>query len=164
MRFLAGAVLCLLACTVRRAPPATGSSEEDALRSAVARYYRDMSARDWAAYRAHFWPHATLTTVWRPPGEAARRVVVTTIDEFLAQTARGPDSKPVFEERLLGQDVRLSGSLAQVWARYETRFGDSSAVATWRGIDAFTWMKHNGSWRIVSVAYADEPGQSRGAP
>jgi hypothetical protein len=37
------------------------------------------------------------------------------------------------------------------------RFGDSTDVATWRGIDAFTLMKHDGRWRIVSLAYTDAP-------
>lgn len=132
--------------------------------SLVAQYYREMSARNWSAYRDHFWPQATLTTVWQPPGEAEPKVVVTTIESFLANTAQGPDSKPIFEERLLSNETRVVADLAHVWARYEARFGDSSSVMTWRGIDAFTWMKHDGRWRIVSVAYTDEPGEMRGAP
>jgi len=161
---LAVLALVLFACTVRRAEPPPGNPDEAAIRSAVARYYADMSARNWPAYAAHFWPRATLTTVWQPPGEQGPRVVVATIDEFLARTAEGPDSKPIFEERLLAQDARVTGNLAQVWARYEARFGDSSNVATWRGVDAFIWMKHAGEWRIVALAYTDEPGTTRGAP
>jgi hypothetical protein len=156
-------LLLLPACEVRRSPPAPPAGEEQTVRAEVARYYQDMSARDWRAYERHFWPGATLTTVWQPPGEPAPRVAIMTIDQFLAQTGAGPDSKPVFEERLLGQEVRLTGNLAQVWARYEARFGDSTSVATWRGIDAFTWMKHDGQWRIVALAYTDEPAQAPGA-
>jgi hypothetical protein len=164
MRHLALALIILSACTVRRATPGAPDPDEEAVRAAVQQYYRDMSARDWPAYATHFWPRATLTTVWQAPGETAPRVVVTTIDSFLATTGQGPDSKPVFEERLLGQEMRVIGNLAQVWARYEARFGDSAAVQTWRGVDAFTWMKHEGTWRIVALAYTDEPGQTRGAP
>lgn len=132
--------------------------------SVVAQYYRDMSARDWVAYRGHFWPQATLTTIWQPPDEPQPRVVVTSIESFLSSTAQGPDSKPIFEERLLSNETRVVANLAHVWARYEARFGDSSSVMTWRGIDAFTWMKHDGRWKIVSLAYTDEPGDKRGAP
>lgn len=164
MRHLTLALLLLSGCTVRRAPPATPNPDEEAVRVAVQQYYRDMSARDWPAYAAHFWPRATLTTVWQPPGESAPRVVVTSIDTFLAMTGQGPDSKPVFEERLLGQDVRVTGNLAHVWARYEARFGDSASVRTWRGVDAFTWVKHDETWRIVALAYTDDPAQPRGAP
>lgn len=154
-------IAATLSCT-KAAPTPPMSAEELALRSQVDRYYRDMSARDWKAYAAHFWPQATLTTVWQPAGEPAPRVVVTSIDGFLAQTAQGPDSKPIFEERLIDQEVRLVGTIAQVWAHYEARFGDSTSVSTWRGIDAFTWLKHDGAWRIVALAYADEGNSDRG--
>ncbi|MBW3554544.1 MAG: nuclear transport factor 2 family protein [Gemmatimonadetes bacterium] len=50
--------------------------------------------------------------------------------------------------------VTIEGPLAQAWARYEARFGDPGDVAEWSGIDAFTLMKHDGRWRIVSLAYA----------
>jgi hypothetical protein len=162
-RNLSLGLLLLLACEVRRAPPRPADGEDRAVREEVAQYYRDMSARDWSAYRSHFWPGATLTTVWAPPGAAGPKVAIMTIEQFLAQTGAGPDSKPLFEERLLGQEVRVMGNLAQVWARYEARFGDSTSVATWRGIDAFTWMKHEGRWRIVALAYTDEPGEPAGA-
>lgn len=159
-------VSILAAC--RGGPRAASQAGADSLQAelerAVVQYYQDMSARNWQAYAAHFWPQATLTTVWQPPGEPAPRVVITSIETFLAQTAQGPDSKPIFEERLLSQESRISGNLAQVWAHYAARFGDSTNVATWRGIDAFTWMKHNGQWRIVALAYIDEPDSKRGAP
>jgi hypothetical protein len=153
----------MVACTPEPAPITDPATRRE-LDAAVAQYYRDMSARDWPAYASHFWPRATLTTVWQPPGESAARVVITSLEEFLGQTAEGPDSKPVFEERLLSQESRIAGDLAHVWAHYEVRFGDSAQVATWRGFDAFTWMKHDGVWRIVALAYTDEPGQPRSAP
>ena len=137
-----------------------GDSSEAARREVLAeleRYYADFSARDWPAFATHFWPGATLTTVWQPPGEPAPRVVVTTVPEFVAKAPEGPSSKPVFEERMLGADIRIIGNLAQAWARYVTRFGDPGALQTWRGVDAFTLMRHEGRWRIVSLAYADEP-------
>ena len=163
-RLLLVALILAGGCTVRRMEP-SGSIEEDRVRALVQQYYRELSARRWPAYAGFFWPRATLTTVWRPPGDSAPRVVVTPIESFLATTAAGPDSKPVFEERLLtSPDVRVTGDLAQVWARYEARFGDSIAVPAWRGTDAFTWIRHQGTWRIASLTYADEPGQRRGAP
>lgn len=158
-------ILLALGCTVARSTPerVPRLGAEGDLLQRVASYYQDFSARNWPAYREYFWPLASLTTVWQPPGEPHPRVVLTTIEDFITQTAQGPDSKPIFEERLLSHEVRVVGDLAQVWARYEARFGDSGSVATWRGIDAFTWMRHDGVWRIVSLAYSDEPAEQRGA-
>lgn len=145
-------------------PRAVVPAREAELREQLSCYYRDFSARDWEAYRKHFWPSATLTTVWQPRGEPAPRVVLTPIEDFLAHTAEGPDSQPIFEERMLTAEMELTGNVAQVWAHYEARFGSADAVQTWRGIDAFTWMQHEGEWRIVSLAYGDLPGEERGAP
>lgn len=120
------------------------------------RYYADFSSRDWEAFASHFWPGATLTTVWQPPGADAPRVVVTDLDEFIALAPQGPGSREIFEERMLGAKVLTHGNLAQVWARYEARFGDPGEITEWRGIDAFTLMRHDGEWRIVSLSFTDE--------
>lgn len=117
-------------------------------------YYGDFSARDWEAFSSHFWPGATITTVWRPPGEEGERVVVTPVPEFVERAPEGPGSREIFEERMEGAELRVSGPLAQAWARYSARFGDPGAIAEWRGTDAFTLMKHDGRWKIVSLVFA----------
>ena len=129
---------------------------EDEVRAELLSYYADFSARDWEKFAGHFWPGATLTTVWQPPGEPAPRVVVTSIPEFIAKAPEGPGSKPIFEEKMTSAEMRIHGNLAQVWARYEAKFGEPGQVMEWSGIDAFTLMKHGGRWRIVSLAYAGE--------
>lgn len=116
-------------------------------------YYADLSGRDWNAFATHFWSGATLTTVWQPPDEEAPHVVITSLDEFIEQAPSGPGSREIFEERMLGAEVRVQGDLAHVWARYTARFGDPGDVAEWEGIDAFTLMRHDGRWRIVALAY-----------
>ncbi len=116
-------------------------------------YYADLSARDWKAFADHFWPGATITTIWQPEGEMAQRVFVSTIPEFVAEAPKGPGSKAIFEEKMTGATVRLKGNLAQVWAGYEAKFGEPGKVAEWTGTDAFTLMKHEGRWRIVSLVF-----------
>lgn len=129
----------------------------DSVVAELRRYYASFSARDWSAFSDHFWPGATLTTVWQPPGAPTARVEVVTIPEFVRRAPEGPDSKPLFEERMDSVRIRLSGGLAQAWTFYSARFGDSTSVSSWRGIDAFTLMSHQGRWRITSVAYASDP-------
>ena len=133
------------------------TASRDSVVAELRRYYADFSARDWTAFSDHFWPGATLTTVWQPPGSPSPRVEIITIPEFVRRAPDGPGSKPIFDEQMDSVRVRVSGNLAQAWAFYTARFGDSTSVATWRGVDAFTIMYHDGRWRITSLAYASEP-------
>jgi len=156
MRRLLGIGLMAAACTVGSSgPPDRGSGVEVAVREELERYYNDFSARDWTRFSDHFWPGATITTVWQPPGATAPTVDAQTVDSFVAKAPLGPGSKPIFEERMTGAEIRAHRNLAQAWARYAARFGDSAGVAEWQGIDAFTLMNHDGRWRIVSLAFTD---------
>lgn len=156
---------CILAVLVlacgRPAPPEGGSdTDQDLPRSEVVSeleaYYADFSARDWEAFSDHFWPGGTITTVWQPPEEEGERVVVQSIPDFVARAPEGPGSREIFEEEMLSAEVRVTGNLAQAWARYSARFGDPGDVMEWEGTDAFTLMKHDGRWRIVSLAFAGD--------
>lgn len=126
----------------------------DSVVAELTRYYGSFSARDWTAFADHFWPGATLTTVWQPPGAPAPQLETITVPVFVERAPAGPGSKPIFEEKMDSVRVRLLGNLAQAWAFYTAKFGDSTSVATWRGVDAFTVMSHEGRWRIASVAFA----------
>jgi len=148
----------------QEAPPAAGAQEAAPKPEGTAReevllelraYYKDFSARDWRAFAEHFWPGATITTIWQPEGEPKRRVVITPIDRFVAEAAKGPGSREIFEEWMIDAQVDVSEDLAQVWASYGARFGDPGEVMEWKGIDAFTLLKHEGRWRIVSLVYGD---------
>lgn len=134
-----------------------GSEPSDSLKTVlideVNRYYADMSKRDWKAYASHFWPGAHLSTVWQPPGADSLQVMMTTIEEFIEQADQGPGSQPIFEEKMLDAEIKVYDNLASVWATYAAKFGSEDSLTEWKGIDAFTYMKHNGEWHIVSLAY-----------
>jgi ketosteroid isomerase-like protein len=53
---------------------------------------------------------------------------------------------------MTGAEVRAIGDLAQVWASYKARFGEGEKVDEWTGVDAFILMKHDGRWKIVTLA------------
>jgi hypothetical protein len=148
--------MVLAACAPPHAASIEAADVEREVLTAVGRYYEDFSARDWEAFASHFWPGATLSTVWQPPTEPATRVVITTVEEFVAQAPAGPGSREIFEERMLSGELRAHADLAHVWARYHARFGDPGDVVEWEGIDAFTLMKHDGRWRIVALAYVSD--------
>ena len=157
----------LAACTIENRPPTRDTSRgttealaaaraEAEIRAALLRYYADLTARDWRAFRTHFWPPGLLATVWQPPGEPRAVVDAVPVDTFIARAPSGPDSKPISEERLTGLVVRSHGKLAQAWATYSDRFGESGNVATGEGLDAFTLIRHEGTWRIVSLSYTNK--------
>ncbi len=133
--------------------PVSASVRQEVL-TTIQAYYAALSDRDWRAFAEHFWPGATLSTIWQPPGETMERVTAVSVPEFVERAPEGPGSREIFEERMLDARIRLEGELAQVWARYEARFGDPGDIAEWQGVDAFTLLRHDGRWRIVSVAYA----------
>ncbi len=142
----------------RQAAPADTTSADSlrqVLLSEVNQYYADMSARNWEAYASHFWPGAHLTTVWQPPGADSLQVVMTTIEEFVKQADQGPGSQPIFEEKLLDAEINVYNNLAAVWASYAAKFGTEDSLMEWQGIDAFTYMKHDGVWRVTSLSYTN---------
>jgi hypothetical protein len=89
--------------------------EGAAVESRLKAYYDDMSNRDWQKYRTHFWERATLTTAWQQPGDSMATVDVTTIDDFIRETPQGPDSQPVFEERMKDSHIKVQGNIAEAW-------------------------------------------------
>ncbi len=119
-------------------------------------YYDAFSDRDWERFQDHFWTNATLTTVWPPTEGAPEQVLVSTITEFVRQAPLGPGSREIFEERMVALDISVRGDLATAYARYRARFGDPGEIIEWEGIDSFQLMRHEGRWRIVSLAFLSD--------
>lgn len=152
--FLFSILLFLLGCVSSREGSQNAARAQ--VLDALHRYYADLSARDWEKFADHFWPRATITTIWQPQGESASRVFASTVPEFVAAAPQGPGSKPIFEERMLDAEIRISGTLAQVWARYAARFGEPGNIMEWTGVDAISLLHHEGRWRMVSLTFASD--------
>jgi hypothetical protein len=152
----------ILCCWLATCPPAaaqqTKPSAEAEIRALLQDYYHSMSARDWTRYRTFFSEEATLTTVWQDEQDTLPRIHSTTIDEFIARTPEGPDSQPIFEEKMLEAEVSVKGGLAQAWVRYAATFGSADHLMKWTGYDLFSFIRHQGRWKIVSLVYASESG------
>lgn len=147
---------CSLAAFPQSADP---GAENENVRNAVSRYYADMSCSNGKfvpAFESHFWPGATISTVWKPRGYDKRQVVVTSVRDFVAQTHEGACSEPIFEEKMDAAEVKIHNGLAHVWAHYQARFGKPGSVKEWSGIDAFTLLKHENEWKIVSLVFRAE--------
>ena len=161
MRILLVALpLFLLACEVRTENSTSRTNiidsqttESDVVETRLKEYYERMSERNWKAYEKYFWNGATVTTAWKQPGDTVSTVDVTTIGDFLKETALGPDSQPVFEEKMLNSKITVEKNLCTAWVEYEAKFGKPDSLQQWKGTDVFTLLKHNGEWRIVSLVF-----------
>ncbi len=123
------------------------------VRTRIEAYYRDFSARDWNAFASHFWPGATLTTVWQAEGADRPGVVASSIPRFIEEAPLGPDSKPIFEERLRHLSLQVRGGIAFAWADYNAKFGEPGDMGYWSGVDAITLLRHEDQWKIVCITF-----------
>ena len=116
-------------------------------------YYRIMSDRDWVKYKTFFIDNASLTTIWQTESDSVPGIFSVSIDEFIDQTPQGPDSQPIFEERMISHEISAKGNLAQAWVKYEAKFGTDENLMRWKGYDQFSLIRFKGEWRIVSIVY-----------
>ena len=149
-----GSLLFLSSCDNNNS--ANGNTEIKEVENFIVEYYEVMSSRNWSAYQDFFADKAILTTVWHESSDADPQIFTNTISEFVAQTANGPDSKPIFEEKPLTIEVELKNNLASVWAKYEAKFGSANELVEWEGYDLFSLLKHNDKWYITSITYLSD--------
>jgi hypothetical protein len=148
---IVGYLICC-SCTSER----NVDSETAQLQQLLVDYYQTMSDRDWKRYQTFFSKEATLTTVWQSESDSIPQLFSVTISEFIAQTPQGPDSQPIFEEKMVDSEISIRNNLAQAWVKYEARFGTSDHLMEWKGIDLFSFIKFENEWKIVSLAYESE--------
>jgi len=132
------------------------SQDQSEIHTFLEDYYAAMTSRNWKVYQQFFWPKATITTIWQKPGDNKKDVNITTIEDFVSQTHLGPDSQPIFEENMTDANISVKGNIATAWVNYEARFGSKENLMEWAGKDLFTLMKHEGKWRIVSLAFESD--------
>lgn len=131
-------------------------SETAQLQQLLVDYYQTMSDRDWKKYQTFFSEAAILTTVWQPQPDSMPQLFSVTISEFIAQTPQGPDSQPIFEEKMVDSEISIRNNLAQAWVKYEARFGTTDQLMEWKGVDLFSFIKFENEWKIVSLTYESE--------
>jgi hypothetical protein len=136
------------------APPAAVPAAEAQVRTALEAFYDAYNARDWKRARGHFWDGATISGVRPQADKPAPVVKVNSVAEFFDEFSRAPESgSQGFEGRLEGEpEVRAASNVAQAWCHFEARFGGPEESMSWRRVDAFTFVLHEGTWKIASLA------------
>ena len=150
-RLLALALLVLPAALHAQAAPAAPAAQaaspaddRAAVLAVVKALFDGMRTGDSAAVRAVFHPQVQLTTMVTQNG--APVVEFGALDKFLA--AVGAPHPVVWDERTHGEEVRIDGTLAQVWTKYDFFAGDKFSHC---GVDAFTLARTADGWRIVAL-------------
>lgn len=160
------------ACSIERAPagrpgaaivlPADSTASPEVY-AALRLYYARVTARDWRALAASFWPRASITAIMGAdggtPAEPAERGQVQTIgiEQAIRRAAAMHDCPISHSTEMLRANVQVYGPLADAWVVYEYRCGvtrDSST--THLGVDAFHLMKHGREWRIAGLTFTHE--------
>jgi len=136
------------------APEAAEEPLQTEVRAVLESFYADYNVREWKRARLHFWNGATITDVRRLPDGSAATVQVASVDAFFEELARTPESpQQGFEGRLAGTpQVRTASNVAQAWCLFQASFGGPQESMSWRRVDAFTFVLHEGSWKIASLA------------
>jgi len=132
-------------------------ADHRAIRLLIERQFSSLSwnvdrAPDWDGFSADFLPGAQLFP-------AARPVLPLSVPDFVARMKTASASTmPVFEESLLGAEIRLYGKVAVALAVCQQREQDASPE---RAVEALLLLKENGVWRIAAQGW-DKEGD--GAP
>ena len=141
-----------VAITAPRPPEAAGApastlSDEQEVLAVVQRLFDAMRAKDTAALVKLFDPQASLTGMRPGRDGGPARVQRLTPAEFAAFMAK--DQRESWIERAWNPQVRVSGTLATIWADYDFHFGQTFSHC---GVDAVQLLKTPDGWKIVSLA------------
>lgn len=146
---------CFMACYSQN-QSTNEKVSSDQIKRLLDDYYHTMSDRDWKSYKMFFTSEAILTTIWQQEGDTIPSILTNSISEFIAQTKDGPDSQPIFEEKMLSAKIDVRSNLAQAWVNYEAKFGSKDSLFEWKGIDLFSFIRYDNEWKIVSIVFESE--------
>jgi len=138
-------VLSLSLLVLSPAPARAQADDRAAVLATVHRLFDGMRAGDSAAVRAVFHPAALLATAVVRQGAPALQV--DTLESFIR--AVGTPHGEVWDERIHGEEVRIDGPLASVWAEYSFHSGGRFSHC---GVDAFQLARGADGWRIIVLS------------
>jgi hypothetical protein len=105
---------------------------------------------DWDKVRALFIPEAVI--VLRTSRDASTVFTVEGfVDDFVRFVEQTPAREMGFTEKILSMKSMVFGDMAHVLVLYEAHITGSARAPT-QGVDSFSLIKKDGSWRIVAIA------------
>lgn len=154
-------IVIVTALALSAATPLAAQATDDraAVLTVVQQLFDAMRTKDTTQLRSLFWPGSRLTGV-RPRREGGFTVQETSVEQFARAVA---GSTGTWLERMFDPEVRIDGTLAQVWAPYDFHLNGRFSHC---GVDAVQLLKVDGVWKIVALAdsFQREGCPSRPAP
>lgn len=120
------------------------SGEEAAVKATINRLFDGMQKADSTILKPLFTPTARLQTVANKQGDVSVRddgisLFINSIGKAKAGT---------LDERLASIEVKIDAELATAWTPYVFYRNDTKSHC---GVNAFTLVKMNGSWKIQTI-------------
>ncbi|WP_338872701.1 nuclear transport factor 2 family protein [Spirosoma sp. SC4-14] len=137
-------VLLLLLTTLACVPAFAQSGDEAAVKNTVNQLFEGMQTVDSTMLKTLFTPTARLQTVVNKQGDISVRDEAISV--FISSI--GKAKAGTLDERLAGMDIKIDGELATAWTPYVFYFQDKKSHC---GVNAFTLVKLNGSWKIQTI-------------
>ena len=131
-------------CTSRKPTFQRIPSDHAAVIAVANDLFAAMRARDADALRALQTSEVAMIRITK---DAPPFIHVGSPDVFINAIVNAP-AEP--RERMWDPEVRIDGDLATLWAPYEFYLGDRFSHC---GVDAFQFVRIDGSWKIVSIAF-----------
>ncbi|GAB4020852.1 nuclear transport factor 2 family protein [Spirosoma koreense] len=137
-------LLSLLIGSFLSIPALAQSGEEAAVKNTVNQLFAGMQKADSTLLKPLFTPSARLQTVVNKQGDVSVR------DEAISMfiNSIGKAKAGTLDERLSGMEIKIDGELATAWTPYVFYFQDKKSHC---GVNAFTLVKMNGSWKIQTI-------------
>ncbi|WP_313806028.1 nuclear transport factor 2 family protein [Flavobacterium sp.] len=80
-------------------------------------------------------------------GQKGTRLTDENISEFYKSFSTFPKDMK-FEERILGYNIQIDGTMANAWTSYEFYINGKLSHS---GVNSFTMIQENGVWKIVHI-------------
>ncbi len=159
-----GRVLGVLVVASLAFPVAAGAQEtaagadreRDAVLSVVQQFFDVLESRDVEAGALLVAPEGRFFSTREKDGEPVVRV--SGRDDFLASLASGEEA---LLERMWDPEVRVRGPIATVWTLYDFHREREFSHC---GVDAFSLVRTEAGWQIVSCVYTVEPSGCPDSP
>ncbi|MGH8175357.1 MAG: hypothetical protein ACREV5_03730 [Steroidobacter sp.] len=125
--------------------------------------YRVVSAppgqRDWSAVRHYYHPEARLVRTGLNP-DGSPFALVMTLDAYI-ENVEALLKEVRFSEVELVHEAMVFGNVARLTSVYASTRQSSIETRQGRGVNFFTLIHEEGSWRIMSIVWDNErPGLS----